>query len=522
MQISLPPRAYQENITSTILPNHNSLVVLPTGLGKTLIALLVLKEKIKDGKCAFLAPTKPLAKQHLETVLKLTDLPPEEVALISGEISPKKRAELWKKLLCISTPQTLKNDIESGRAAFDFAYILFDEAHRAVGNYAYTFIAKKANEKGALILGLTASPGSEAKKIQEIVEALFISNVQIRTEEDEDVAPYVQKMKISFIPVKLTQELLSLKKPLDEMMKKERETLAKLGYPVRMNSKKELLQLKTRILLSKSPSKYGALSHHSTLFNLTHLSELLETQGTRVFEHYVEKLKAREETKAIARLLENPLISKLLSSLHLLSEHPKMGKLLELVLERKNEKIIVFVQYRDQIDEVVRELKGKGVLAERFVGKKDGVTRKEQEETINNFREGAFQVLVASSIGEEGLDIPAVDTVIFFEPIPSAIRTIQRRGRAGRAKAGSVLVLYTQNTKDEAYFWSARRKEKNMKRIVKGMQEKSNEGRAERQAKREDGASGKEGAREKTDEEKRTTGIKRERRIGQSRISDFF
>ncbi len=468
--VSLAPRKYQSAIAESILPDKNSLVVLPTGLGKTLIALLVLKEKLKQGKCAILAPTKPLAKQHYETILRLTDAKPESASLISGEISPKKRAGLWASQICISTPQTLKNDLEAGRAQFDFSYILLDEAHRSIGNYAYTYIASKAHENKCLVVGLTASPGSDRKKIQEIVDALAVSNVQIRTEEDEDVKPYLQEMKASFIPVKLPPELLEISKSLKEMMKKESEALANFGYPVRMSSKKALLDMRARLFSSNSPSKFGALSHYSTMFNLVHLSELLETQGVKTFGNYLEKLKEKKETKAILRILGNPKIKQMHSSLHLLPEHPKMKKLVELVLARPKEKIIVFVQYRDQISQVVRELRKNGILAERFVGKKDGVTQKEQAETILRFRNSEFQVLVASSIGEEGLDIPAVDTVIFFEPIPSAIRTIQRRGRAGRAKAGNVLVLFTEDTKDEAFFWSARRKEKNMKRIVKGMQ----------------------------------------------------
>ena len=70
--------------------------------------------------------------------------------------------------------------------------------------------------------------------------------------------------------------------------------------------------------------------------------------------------------------------------------------------------------------------------------------------------------IVATSIGEEGLDIPQVDLVVFYEPVPSEIRTIQRRGRTGRSAAGRVVMLVTKDTRDEAYFYSARRKERKM------------------------------------------------------------
>ncbi|MEM2963010.1 MAG: helicase-related protein [Candidatus Anstonellales archaeon] len=501
ISISLSPREYQLSIVNTILPNNNSLVVLPTGLGKTLIALLVLQHKILEGKCVILAPTKPLAKQHYETILAVTNLPPSQVALISGELRPSQRISMWKRRVCVSTPQTLKNDVESGRTDFDFVYVLFDEAHRAVGNYAYTYLAKKAWEKNCLIVGLTASPGSDKKKIEEIVSALYISNVQIRTEEDPDVKPYVKNLKLSFIPVRLPQELLAFRATISELIKKEAENLSKLGYPVKLISKKSLLKIRERLFSSNSPSKYGAISHYSTLFNLIHLSELLETQGVRAFLNYIEKLKSKKATKAILRILNASAIKKFLLSSSSLPEHPKMKKLIELISARPNEKIITFVQYRDQINFVVEELKKAGIAAERFVGKREGVTRKDQEQTIARFREGQFQVLVASSIGEEGLDIPAVDTVIFFEPIPSAIRTIQRRGRAGRAKAGNVIILFTENTRDEAYFWSARKKEKIMKHTVRRLQ--------------------KEGEKKNNTEEKKTP-MPRLKKTGQTLISDFL
>jgi Fanconi anemia group M protein len=72
------------------------------------------------------------------------------------------------------------------------------------------------------------------------------------------------------------------------------------------------------------------------------------------------------------------------------------------------------------------------------------------------------------------LDIPRVDSVIFYEPIPSAIRTIQRRGRTGRQDKGKVVVLIAQNTRDEGYRWSAHHKEKKMHTVLQQMRSKLN------------------------------------------------
>jgi ERCC4-related helicase len=54
------------------------------------------------------------------------------------------------------------------------------------------------------------------------------------------------------------------------------------------------------------------------------------------------------------------------------------------------------------------------------------MSQEEQSAVLESFRNGEFDVLVATSIAEEGLDIPEVDLVVFYEPIPSEIRYIQR------------------------------------------------------------------------------------------------
>ena len=132
----------------------------------------------------------------------------------------------------------------------------------------------------------------------------------------------------------------------------------------------------------------------------------------------------------------------------------------------KGKTVMVFAQYRSTVRRIVELLNEYGIAAVAFVGKKEGVTQANQKETIERFREGKFNVLVASSIGEEGLDIPSVDAVIFYEPIPNEIRNIQRRGRAGRIKVGDIYMLVTRGTKDEIYLYISRQREKKMYELV--------------------------------------------------------
>ncbi len=132
----------------------------------------------------------------------------------------------------------------------------------------------------------------------------------------------------------------------------------------------------------------------------------------------------------------------------------------------KKESVIIFAQYRSTTRRLTDILKGNGIEAREFVGRKGGVTQAQQHETIEAFRRGDFRVLVATSIGEEGLDIPSVDAVIFYEPIPNEIRNIQRKGRAGRMKFGQVMIIVANKTKDETYLFISRLREKRMKENV--------------------------------------------------------
>ncbi len=469
-------RTYQSQIASSVLENGSTLVVLPTGMGKTLVALLVADAILQKGRVLFLAPTRPLATQHEKTCREWLNLKSEEIVLVSGLISANKRPQIYEKKpkVLISTPQTIANDLEKNNLKFDFSLAIFDEAHRAVGKYAYTKVANVAKEKNALILALTASPGGQKKKIEEILHALYIENVQIRTADDEDVKKYINPIEIEWVEVDLPQEILDMKKTLELMINQQSTTLKKMGYFAKFNNKKGLSELRAKILVSNSNLKYSALSYHATLFSLVHMLELLETQGIEALRRFIARIKQKNQSKAQIRILHDPRIEALEKKLETAQEHPKLAKLVQMIQNRpKNEKFIVFSQYRDQVQIIVSELEKFSIDAKAFMGKKDGITQKMQAKIIEEFRSDKFNVLVATSIGEEGLDIPSVDNVIFFEPVPSEIRTIQRRGRAGRAKLGRMFGLIARKTRDQAFFWSSKRKEEKMKKIVSAMSSKT-------------------------------------------------
>ncbi|NPV50705.1 MAG: DEAD/DEAH box helicase family protein [Candidatus Methanofastidiosum sp.] len=484
----ISPRAYQETIFVKS-KDKNTLVILPTGLGKTYIAILLTAYTLqsKEKKVLVLAPTKPLAEQHLKSFSEILNIEKESFSLLTGTVSPIKREDLYtESLVIIATPQVIENDILTGKIDLDeFGLIIFDEAHRATGDYAYTYIAEKAISKDIRILGLTASPASDKEKMQDIIKNLGIENIEIRNENSPDVKSYVQELDISWISVKLPEEFLEIKKLLEILLKKEIKDLKDLGFFSSLEvTKKEILATVPKInnKIKEVPLKeksvyYGALKSQAKALKIHHALELLETQGISPLISYFKRMREGKSRSSI-ELLSEKNIMKILTMADNLSqrgiEHPKLSKLYEIVVNevKKGKNIIIFSHYRDTTMRIVKELsKFEGVNVERFVGQAskkgdEGLSQKKQKEIIERFRLGEFNVLVATSVAEEGLDIPEVDMVILFEPVPSEIRSIQRRGRTARRRSGEVVILMAEKTRDEGYYWASKKKERQMKHTV--------------------------------------------------------
>ncbi len=478
-------RNYQIAIASTALLK-NTLIVLPTGLGKTVIALLVIASRLlnETGKVLFLAPTKPLVEQHARFLRKTLKINESEIVALSGEIEPEKRKRLWDKArIVVSTPQVIENDVLANRIRLDdVILVVFDEAHRAVGNYPYVFIAKeyKRQAKNPLILAMTASPGSDVERILEVIENLGIEDIEIRTEWDSDVRPYIHEKKIEWVRVKMPEELERVRRKLNDLIKLRFRRLQRIGVELPENiTKKELLGFQEVLQAEASsdkPEMFEALSLIAEILKLQHAIELIETQGLEALKGYLKRLlkeaNSRGGSKAAKNIANDPVFREIVvEALKCKSEHPKIEKLKEIVKEQleKNEdsRIIVFTNYRDSAEVIVSELSKEGIAVSRFVGQADriddkGMRQKEQIKTLERFERGEIKVLVATSVGEEGLDIPATDLVVFYEPVPSEIRAIQRKGRTGRGREGRIVVLITRDTRDEGYYYASLRKERMM------------------------------------------------------------
>lgn len=493
-------RLYQIELAGKAL-NNSSLVVLPTGLGKTAVSLLVIASKIDEGKCLVLSPTKPLVEQHCSFFRNSLEIENQKIQVLTGEVQPEERKKLWQKArLVVATPQVIKNDLLSNRISLrNIAHLTFDEAHRAVGDYAYVFIAEKyAKEaKNKNILGITASPGSEKTKIKEICENLFLENIEVRTEKDSSVKPYIHEKNINWRKVSLPEEIEEAKEHLEKLLKDKMKQLKKLGYSKTTSknvSKNKLLEIQSKLqaaLNNQGPNPsgktYTGLSYQAEAFKLRHLIDLLETEGIDPAKKYIKKIESEANSsggsKAARRLSEELEFKKSKHKLEKFEKrHPKIDECVEVVkkeLEKNpSSRIIVFSEYRQTAEQLKEVLNNEisQANAVRFVGQANkendkGLTQKEQVEIIDDFSNGDYNVLVGTSVAEEGLDIPSTDTVIFYEPVPSEIRTIQRKGRTGRVRKGKVVVLITQNTKDEGFFWASKKREDKMEEAMENLKE---------------------------------------------------
>ncbi|MFH1631256.1 MAG: DEAD/DEAH box helicase [Candidatus Aenigmatarchaeota archaeon] len=496
---TIEKRSYQESIVRSAC-TANTLCVLPTGTGKTNIAVLVSANRLQKDmskKILMVAPTKPLVNQHRSTFEKFLKIGPSELVVVTGSEKPESRGALYKSAdIIFATPQTIENDLENHVLNLkDFSLLIVDEAHRCVGNYAYVAVAKAYVEQSAdpLILALTASPGGYKYKIDDVKKRLFIRNIEVRTRNDREMEEYIQPLDQTWIEVKLDDALrksiILLDKCRDEKIQKLIEWRI-INYP-KIN-KVQIIKLQQELARKKTGSSFAAMSILAEIMKLEHAQILLETQSLYSFNRYAESLDEKaHETKATQRLLLDPIFIAVRRDVEdMLSkgmEHPKMNKLKEVVADEilKGKRIIIFTQYRDTIEKILRVLKNvPGANPVHFIGQAKrsgdaknvtgrGMNQKEQIQTVNEFKLGFYNILVCTSIAEEGLDIAETDGVVFYEPIPSEVRRIQRMGRTARTRPGKVLFLITKGTRDEANYWASHHREKKMLGILKDMQGKN-------------------------------------------------
>ena len=457
---SIEKRDYQVNLAQQAI-SENCIVVLPTGLGKTTVALQVICEYLHKGTggVLFLAPTRVLVNQHYEFLKDNVLL--DDIGLVTGEDVITKRKKLWSNSIICATPEITKNDLDRGIVnSSQFGLVIFDEAHRTIGDYAYSGIAERFVNSEARLMGMTATLPSEKEKATEILTTLRISSVAQRTEESEDVKPYVQETNTQWVRVKLPDELKAIQTLIKIALDERYDILRRNGLNLSNQKSLSALLRSRQYVLTQNRRSAKPLF---TAIRIHYALNMLEAHGITSFLKFCDRTKTKKGA-GVKELFEvDPNFTRAIqlakSAQQQGIEHSKIPKLREL-LENLDGKALVFSSYRDSVDTIQKHLSEMGIPSGILIGKagETGLKQKKQIETVQKFRDGEYRVLIATRVGEEGLDISEVNLVIFYDNVPSSIRFVQRRGRTGRKDTGKLIVLIAEDTIDETYYWIGRRK----------------------------------------------------------------
>ncbi|XP_078441255.1 DEAD/DEAH box RNA helicase family protein isoform X2 [Wolffia australiana] len=493
--VNVPLRDYQFSITKTALFS-NTLVALPTGLGKTLIAAVVMYNFFRwfpEGKIVFTAPSRPLVMQQIEACHNTVGIPQEWAIDMTGQTNPQKRSEFWKlKRVFFVTPQVLEKDILSGICPVkQLTCLVIDEAHRAMGNYSYCVAVRELMTVPVQlrILALTATPGSKQKTIQNIIDNLRITTLEYRNESDNDVSPYVHRREIELIEVPMCKNSVAINNLLLEVIRPFATRLCSLGvlWYRDFASLNACELLNSRDKFRQAPPanlplpKYGEVeAYFGVLITLCHIRKLLSSHGIRPsYDMLEEKLKQGSFSRLMTRNEAIWDAKRLMQqSLSHGAPNPKLEKMKEVLSDHfktkdpKKTRAIIFSNFRGSVKDIMHSLSSEGemIKATEFVGQSSGKslkgqTQKVQQAVLQKFRSGEYNVIVATSIGEEGLDIMEVDLVICFDANISPLRMIQRMGRTGRKNDGRVVVLASEGAEVKGYL----KKQANSKVVRKHM-----------------------------------------------------
>lgn len=489
-----PKRDYQFEIASTAL-FQNTLVSLPTGLGKTLIAAVVLYNYHRwfpSGKVLFCAPTLPLVNQQVKAVYDICGVPAESTAVLTGRLTPDKRSSVWQsRSVFFCTPQTVQRDLESDRCpASQVVCVVFDEAHKATGDYAYVKVVELLEQASAKfrVVGLSATPGSNIKAIQSVVEALRINRIESRCDDDPDIQQYTHGRSSEIILVPQASASREIERALAELIHPLLDKLRAAGAKLHRNA------TVTAYTIMKAKDDYCAqhgpqgtiVSVFFAAFTFVQHRDWLHKHGVGMVRMKLVKLRNEPQRGVMSTIVKGREFSRYWDEVMAatvdpdsstakiqdrLANNPKLTKLREILVEHferaracgTSSRAIVFSQFRDSVSEIVSILKsseplirprhfigqGKGSSkAEGSAAQLKGMKQAEQHQVIREFRNDVHNVLVCTCIGEEGLDIGEVDLIVNFDTLRNPIRMIQRVGRTGRKRQGRVLSLVAEGQEE--------------------------------------------------------------------------
>ncbi|GLU01387.1 hypothetical protein SLE2022_186970 [Rubroshorea leprosula] len=481
-QLDLCQKAVEENV----------IVYLGTGCGKTHIAVLLIHEfgnvirKPQKKICVFLAPTVALVQQQARVIEDSTDF---KVGTYCGKSKNLKNHKDWERELeqyevLVMTPQILVRSLYHCFIKMDLiALLIFDECHhaQATSNHPYAEIMKVYYQNNILklprIFGMTASPvvgkdASDKANLPKSINSLEnLLNAKVYSVEDKDelesfvASPVVKVYEYGPLSSDMSSSYIHYRVKLDEIKHQCISTLSqKIGdHQSIRNIKRLLLRMHVNILFClENLGLWGALQASRLFLKGDHSerNELIEEEGNLADDSLCDKYLV-QAADILASDFGKDGIQTELSCVEVLKEPFFSGKLLRLVgilsdfrLQR-NMKCIVFVNRivtARSLSYIIQNLK---ILASwkchYLVGVHSGdrtMSRKTMKIIIEKFRTGELNLLVATKVGEEGLDIQTCCLVIRFDLPETVASFIQSRGRARMPQSEYAFLVNSGNQKE--------------------------------------------------------------------------
>ncbi|XP_021796861.2 Fanconi anemia group M protein isoform X7 [Papio anubis] len=461
-----PVRDYQLHISRAAL-FCNTLVCLPTGLGKTFIAAVVMYNFYRwfpSGKVVFMAPTKPLVTQQIEACYQVMGIPQSHMAEMTGSTQAFTRKEIWcSKRVLFLTPQVMVNDLSRGACpAAEIKCLVIDEAHKALGNYAYCQVVRELVKytNHFRILALSATPGSDIKAVQQVITNLLIGQIELRSEDSPDILAYSYERKIEKLIVPLGEELAAIQKTYIQILESFAHSLIQRNVLMRRDipnlTKYQIILARDQFRKNPSPNIVGIQQgviegEFAICISLYHGYELLQQMGMRSLYFFLCGI--MDGTKGMTRskneLGRNEDFMKLYNHLECMFahtrstsadsvsaiqqgdknkkfvySHPKLKKLEEVVIEhfkswnaentsekkRDETRVMIFSSFRDSVQEIAEMLSQHQPIIRvmTFVGHASGkstkgFTQKEQLEIYNQSQSNKRNICKAISSNRQVL-----------------------------------------------------------------------------------------------------------------------
>ncbi|XP_043720331.1 endoribonuclease Dicer homolog 4-like isoform X1 [Telopea speciosissima] len=462
-QLDLCKKAVEENV----------IVYLGTGSGKTHIAVLLIYElghlikKPQKNICVFLAPTIPLVRQQARVIEESVDF---KVGSYYGSSKHLKTHAEWDKEIeeyevLVMTPQILVRNLHHCFIRMEqIALLIFDECHHAQArsSHPYAQIMKEFYEPGALkrprVFGMTASPivGKGASKeelpisINSLEKLLDAKVCSVSNKEELDSFVASPKVKVYYYgPVvnaslsydtSCVQRLEEIKGQCMSMLSMKADDRSRL-----QNSKRSLGKMHDNLIFCLENLGLWGTKQAIRIFLDGDNSERDELMGTEAGSS--ENSLADQYLAKAASVLDSDLIKGGIGtdlSAPVALKEPFFSKKLLTLIEilsnfrlQTNMKCIVFVNRIIVARSLSCILQKLTCLAtwkcDFLVGFHSGLknmSRKFMNSIVEKFRSGELNLLVATKVGEEGLDIQTCCLVIRFDLPDTLASFIQSRGRA--------------------------------------------------------------------------------------------